>query len=462
MRKIALLAVTLLALAPAAAQANGGRLDPKFGRHGRTVIGRVTGVSTLFAAVGPGNETAIVTSRQVALVNARGHLERRFGEAGVIDLPVAAGTVLEPSGLAVDGDGRILIAGTSYRPGVSTPPADSVVVERLLPDGRLDPTFGAGGRVESTLGLPAAPVYGGPSASAKGIAVDSRGRAVVAGSFVTETRICETYMGTFSAEDSHQGFVARLTRGGQLDPTFAAGGVHTAGAPTLDSLPLVDRAGRITYGEQASPESISPTGCPQRGIIAPTLLRGLRPSGAPRAGFDARQSRPLLYTSAAAQDSEMRTILLGGTLSSNAMGNGGEEVVRVEPSGAVDRSFGERGHAPASTDQQATVRAMAVDRRDRVVVAGHIAVAGRIYGGFYVGRLTADGETDVHFGLDGSARISFAGASTEALAVAVDSRGRIVLVGSAHRRGEYVDVLALSRYLPGGGHHHRGKQRPRR
>jgi uncharacterized delta-60 repeat protein len=450
--------VLVAALPSASALAAGGRLDQSFGDHGRVLVSQVSdGFDPLFAAAAPGAKIVVATRSKLVRIDSRGRLDRSFGGDGVVDLPVATGTELTLSGLAVDKLGRVVIAGTSAALDAPYPKPQAAVVERLLGDGELDPSFAGGGRFESTLGLPPAPAYGAPTVTAAGLALDARGRPLVAGSFVTETRSCETYMGTFYGADAHQGFLARLTQRGKLDPSFAGGGVHAAGTPTLDSLPLVDRAGRTTYGEAVSDETFSPTGCPQRGISAPIVLQGLDPSGSPRTGFDAQASRTALYARAAAQDSRMRTLMLGGSLDSLGMwGAHEEEVVRVEPSGASDRHFGVRGRvaiADVDPDAEATVTAIAVDPRNRVVLAG---TSGR---SFHLLRLNARGEADTGFGGDGSVQTRFGSWSADAAAVAIDSRGRLVVVGSASPRGSYSSELALSRYLPGSGHHRKAHHR---
>jgi uncharacterized delta-60 repeat protein len=71
-----------------------------------------------------------------------GAVDPSFGEGGV-----SATLPLHDASVAVDAEGRILVAGeTSIGPcGKSGIPAFHAVLARLLPDGRLDPGFGEGG-----------------------------------------------------------------------------------------------------------------------------------------------------------------------------------------------------------------------------------------------------------------------------------------------------------------------------
>jgi hypothetical protein len=105
-----------------------------------------------------------------------GHSKRPFGDDGLVKLPRpgARGASVDP--VAVDSQGRILMAGSigvqserGTKKGLS-----ALVVGRLLPNGRPDPSFGEGGWIFTRL----AP---GVELEGAGATLDSSGRLLVGG-----------------------------------------------------------------------------------------------------------------------------------------------------------------------------------------------------------------------------------------------------------------------------------------
>lgn len=154
---------------------DGGRLAG-FGTDGVRVFKRLH-----LALVEPSG-ALILTRRQgptlhLVRVGANGVRDRGFGEGGVerLRLPFAVGFHLKPT--AVDGKGRILLAGfvgsPTAEPTTGQPKHSSLVVARLRADGRPDPGFGDHGWVFTR--VPRAL----EATSAEG-RLDSRGRLLVA------------------------------------------------------------------------------------------------------------------------------------------------------------------------------------------------------------------------------------------------------------------------------------------
>jgi len=96
-----------------------------------------------------------------------GLLDRRFGRRGIATM--SSQTATSQLHLAVDGAGRVWIAGAS---------GPSFSVGRLTPQGRIDRGFGKSGRVTTSFGARS-------SAQASSITIDTRGRAVLAGTVLT-------------------------------------------------------------------------------------------------------------------------------------------------------------------------------------------------------------------------------------------------------------------------------------
>ena len=78
-----------------------------------------------------------------------GHLDRSFGHDGVVDerLPSLSTDVIH--GLALQPDGRIVAAGVTFEDRVTLQPQGDFMLSRYLPDGQVDPSFGVGGTVKT-------------------------------------------------------------------------------------------------------------------------------------------------------------------------------------------------------------------------------------------------------------------------------------------------------------------------
>ena len=143
-----------------------GRLDPAFGRGGGTLTGALARYTT------------------------RGKLNRGFGRRG--ELVTAFGSDSQALAVAVQRDGKILAAGTTFDGHRA-----KFALARYTADGRLDPRFGRGGKVVTTIGS---------WNEGTALAIQPDGKLVVAG----------------EADDDFA--LARYTADGRLDPSFGGGG----------------------------------------------------------------------------------------------------------------------------------------------------------------------------------------------------------------------------------------------
>ena len=132
-----------------------GALDASFGTNGKIIgpinIGEMVGNDIALQpdgkiiAVGYGFFPS--SGFAVHRYNANGTLDASFGAGGVVLTPV--GEIAGASSVAIQADGKIVVAGSSSSPGQSY--SDFTVV-RLLPDGSLDTSFGGTGKVITSFG----------------------------------------------------------------------------------------------------------------------------------------------------------------------------------------------------------------------------------------------------------------------------------------------------------------------
>jgi uncharacterized delta-60 repeat protein len=159
-----------------------------------------------------------------------GSVDQSFGAGGRFELP-RQGQGDNLKDMTLDRDGRIVLAGSLI---AATPWGGALIrVVRLLPSGALDPAFGEDGRAF-------APNYAHHSDFAEAVAIDPAGRVIAAGA---------SYGGGSSA------LLARFTESGAIDRAFGAGGIirvdYTPTGGTAAGLGIDDK-GRYVIAGQSS------------------------------------------------------------------------------------------------------------------------------------------------------------------------------------------------------------------
>jgi uncharacterized delta-60 repeat protein len=302
-------------------------------------------------------------------------------------------------------------------------------VARLRPDGRLDRGFG--NRGIATLASKGAGVrYAlGPSS----LAIAPNGGVIVAGRDCSVPRGCE-----FA--------VTRLTRDGRLKRSFGEDGTALIGFGSNDAQAraiAIARSGKLIVAG-ASCESIDHCHL--------ALARLDRNGNLDQSfGDGGRVADSLMCTAGGtfrdlrygmALDSRER-IVVGGPCELRLV-----SLARYKPNGQLDRSFGKGGRVNkhvrvAKHAQMRGVRALAIDSHDRIDVAGDSGLSL-----FTLARFERDGKLDRSFGTDGSARFRIhprhQPAHPYVTSMAIDTRGRIVVAGSAYQG------FAFVRFKPGG------------
>lgn len=332
-----------------------------------------------------------------------GRLDPSFGNEGTVVYDFGgdehASDVVIGSGGPLAG-GRIVVGGWSG--SASDPAAGEALVFRLLPDGRLDSSFGDGGV--------ARPGPGGVQA----VESDGRERVVAAGS---------RQVGPL--DDSWQ--VWRLTAEGQPDPSFGGGdGVASGGVGgevnSAEDLVLNVR-GRLTIAVCAqtaeAPNTFAVVRLRSDGSLDPTFGGG---NGTVSVNFGDDAACP----SGLAID-RRNWIVAAGTGTRDML------VTRLRWDGSFDPNFSGDGRTrvlfPAF---DARLGRIAVDGNRRIYLAGQIVPtatsANQYPTRFALARLDRDGRPDPNFGgRNGHVAIRFgAGKAFEAGATSLTLRGGLV------------------------------------
>ena len=107
-------------------------------------------------------------------------------------------------------------------------------------------------------------------------------------------------------------------------------------------------------------------------------------------------------------------------------------VLRYDPNGTLDRSFGDRGWVTPSSPDFVEDAVIAVQPDGKVLVGGTAPVAGSLFD-FVLVRLLQDGRLDASSGLDGVATVDVGGRTNELGDLVIGGRGRIIAGGTVVR-----------------------------
>jgi uncharacterized delta-60 repeat protein len=397
------------------AYAEPGDLDPGFSRDGRVLTDIASGrdVATAVAVQADGKIVVAGFSsppggaRRFALVryDPDGSRDSSFGREGIVTTRLGDQSTAEA--VAIQPDGKIVVAGLANHPERGW----DFAVARYNADGSLDSSFAGDGRLTTDFD-------DGPDA-ANALALESNGRILVAG----ESK------GDFAS--------ARYEPDGDLDPSYGG-----------DGLVRTDFAG---LGDGAYALALQPDGKPvltgyatePSGDLVDRVMAVARyePDGDLDPSFGGGDGRTTVDVLASAADAvaaqqDGRLVIAGRW-----------GLVGLDPNGSLDSSFGHQGRAGADVDY---VRGLAVQSDGALVAAGSTP------GNFQVGRWSSSGDLDVAFGEVTSAhtRFSIPGAMTdfglfrddEARAVAIQPDRKIVVAGRSTSHEEGPGDFALARY----------------
>ncbi len=396
--------------------ATNGALDPGFDGDGivTTTIGPALDYAGAVAL--QGDNKVLVVGRTtlgsrdpnsvfaIARYGVDGQLDPAFGTAGIVTTDFSAGNDLSwARGIAVQGDGRIVVVGMS---------GNNLAIARYNPDGSLDGSFSGDGKATIT------------NAGAFAVAIQPDGRIVVAG-----------------RSSSYSFLLVRYETDGTLDSSFGAGGIVTTPTGSSARGVALQSDGRIvvvggSYGacELARYET--------DGSLDPT--------------FDADGRVSASIGTSGSSTSGCVTVAIDGTriVAAGSSYNGTNldfSVLRYLGDGSLDTTFDGDGIVVSDWNPSASgtqngdrLNSVSVDEDGRVLAVGSVAVGA--YLNFAVARYASDGTLDVQFDGDGLALADFQAGDDELVGGVLQSNGQKLVVAGLTSTLRDLD-LAVGRYL---------------
>ncbi len=128
-----------------------------------------------------------------------------------------------------------------------------------------------------------------------------------------------------------------------------------------------------------------------------------------------------------AYDADGKAVMVGSAYGHMA-------VVRYNPDGSLDTTFGTNGKVRIDIGSYDEARSVAIDSAGRIVVAGYSSLSSVV---FAVARLTPSGTLDTTFDGDGKQTINFTSQWDYGWSVAVDSLDRVLVAGYSYSNGAY-------------------------
>lgn len=339
----------------------------------------------------------VLSSAAVPLLFAAdGDLDPTFGVGGIADINTLLGHSppldIQANAIALDGSGRIVVAGSAQHLNAGGDPQDdSFLVFRLTPEGALDTTFAAdyGGYRLAAFDLDGIGGFGYDAA--RDVAIQADGKIVAAGF-------------AYSNGSDTQFAVMRVDDAGNLDATFNGSGTAHFGyangnviqALRIDAEGRIVLAGGTSYrtGPAEYQSYAAVTRLTAQGLIDPMF-------GAVRE-FSFSDPPELAVSSGAeslAIDDSGNIVVAGGYYTNLVSA---AAVRRLTSAGAMDPAFA--AGAPAGIPAPAYAAGAIYVRADGSFVVGGFGLDGG-NGSVYVSKFLQDGTPDDSFGSNGTASL---------------------------------------------------------
>lgn len=405
-----------------------------------------------------------------------GVLDPTFGNGGVVVTSFSAGSVDAANDVVIQPDGKIIAAGSSVDPNNGM---ENISLARYLSNGALDNSFGAGGKVITS-------VIPGFNCSAAAVKLQADGKIVVAG-HANDTNMTTTQNGYFVAvrynsngtpdssfgvygiatfqvpatffpdvlvqdmfiqPDSHMvigggAYVnmidgdmvfMRLDIDGNPDSTFGISGMSTQAPPSGGAIPMAmaqQADGRIVVA------CLIDAGTHNDPMLTTLDTNGIVDQNFGSAGF--------LFPSYGFSSAFFGvTVQPDSKIVACGFGTNGAVIARFYDDGTTDGSFGTSGAIiiPIGTSQDAEFEDVTIQPDGNIIAAGMADVQ------FALVRVTSTGSLDPGFGTGGIVQTSIGPGITDlAAGVELQPDGKIVLAGFSYSMNMNTPgMYALARY----------------
>jgi uncharacterized delta-60 repeat protein len=358
-----------------------------------------------------------------------GDLDPTFGTDGKVLTDFDHSTDIA-NAVAVQADGKLVVVGTTYQDNDFS--GEDFAVVRYNPDGTLDQTFGAGGKVQTD--------FPGLASVASSIVIQPDGKIVVAGGAFP----LFTFLGNFE--------IVRYNPNGSLDTSFGNGGIVTTTFPE---------------GSYAFDVALQPDG---KIIAAGTVFVDFNPGESSNTDFALARYNPdgspdatfgnggQVSTDFVGFEDDAFSVLIQPDGKIVAVGSANDPAtfydfaaVRYLSNGTIDTTFGVAGKVRTDFGDQNfdRARSAALQPDGRIVAAGFAISQNGGVQNFAVARYTSTGILDTTFSRDGKTQIDFGNCCQSATKVLLQSDGKIITVGYPNTEDSDSDFL-LARLNPRG------------
>ena len=327
--------------------------------------------------------------------------------------------------LLLQPDGKILAVGADQNRSFLQESRFAIV--RYHPDGSLDSSFGAGGKV--TTGF-----FGGFGGygTAMNVVIQADGKIVVAG---------------FSINGLTYFILVRYNINGTLDTSFGSGGkvlnTFGNGGPNAEGAQAYDVKLRPNGKIVASGAAYSPTNSHLSFVVAQFNPDGSRDTSFGNGGFSLIQIAyaDRVRSMALLPDGK---ILLAGQSNNLTTLQTNLALARCNADGTLDQTFGVGGIIPTFPVQGLEPVEMVVQPNKKIVIA--VFPFGGPESNFTLMRCHEDGSLDGSFGSGGVVSTDFFGAEDITTTVALQEDGKIIAAGSVYDSLNNRYYFGLARY----------------
>jgi len=323
-----------------------------------------------------------------------GQLDRAFGKDGGTITPIASsGDVDEANAIAIQSNGKIVLAGRSDN-GSGTGDTDFALV-RYNVNGSLDTTFGGDGKVTTFTQDTNGDGFGDTNAIAHAVVVQSDGKIVAAGSSGTDFALI------------------RYNANGTLDTTFSGDGIVvtsvSGGDDTIRAMALQPSDGKIVVAGESSGDF----------VVARYNTNGTLDTSFGNSGITvtARSGNNNIHALAIQPDGKVVVAGVSG---------GHFALARYSAVGVLDSTFDLDGIVDGGPGQ---ANALALQADGKIVVGGFVSGGGKQ--DFVLLRFDATGAPDFSFGAVGKVVTSVGSDDAEINGLVIHPSGAITAVGSA-------------------------------